>query len=711
MYETVKRWYDNKEEQRIKSLHRYAYYLRCQNLSGILKISVFTPWMVQQGNMDPAFDIFLNVDGDEYITRYFVDGQEKWSKALIWNLQNVEHFENLSGKEHYSVNYWYHYNNVCDKLAWINPEGLKQLRRTLKQSGNAFEIIQKWQEQVKTKKRDEADAKVFKPWDDDLKLVPELPKRFINWAFKENTEHYIFYDTGSKTGYCSRCQKEVPLVNPRHRKDGTCPRCKHEIVYMANGKKSKYLRTPVAESQIIQPIKEGYVIQILETQRDYAFTGYTFDPNIPISKPNLRYDVKYKIIVRDNGTVTAYTQGLYKNRLYRWIPDSWYSDRYMTSGRIWHGNIKEIEARFPHSAAPILLRKELNMSFLRYVDFEKKYPVMESLMKIGLYDIVKDLIRSTGRESLKNKEAAKALELDKNRLKRLIELGGSINTWNWLQVEKKSDTVFETDMLRYFDRNKIEYYDLQHLPKISLTKIWHYLAKQEQVTGETASQLVTTWRDYLSMAGRNKLDTSLEYVYKPTDLKKAHAEQIELSNRENVKKEAATIRRKFKKAEKNLKEIAKYEYHSDKYAIIPPKDIEDIVLEGTVLKHCIHRCDFYFERINTKESFILFLRKESSLKTPWYTLEVEPGGNIRQKRTTGDNQNPDLNAALPFLKKWQEHIKKIMNEEDRKLAGIADKKRQANYRDIRANKKIVWHGKHQGELLADVLEADFMAAI
>ena len=52
-----------------------------------------------------------------------------------------------------------------------------------------------------------------------------------------------------------------------------------------------------------------------------------------------------------------------------------------------------------------------------------------------------------------------------------------------------------------------------------------------------------------------------------------------------------------------------------------------------------------------------------------------------------------------------------MNEEDKKLAGIADKKRRANYRDIRANKKIVWHGKHQGELLADVLEADFMAAI
>ena len=92
-------------------------------------------------------------------------------------------------------------------------------------------------------------------------------------------------------------------------------------------------------------------------------------------------------------------------------------------------------------------------------------------------------------------------------------------------------------------------------------------------------------------------------------------------------------------------------------------------------------------------------------------MEVEPGGNIRQKRTTGDNQNADLNAAMPFLKKWQAHIRKMMSKEDKKLANIADQKRKANYKDIRVNKKLVWHGKHQGQLLADVLEADFMAAI
>ena len=42
VYEMVKTWY-NKTEKRVKSQHRYAYYLRCQQLRGIRKVAVFTP--------------------------------------------------------------------------------------------------------------------------------------------------------------------------------------------------------------------------------------------------------------------------------------------------------------------------------------------------------------------------------------------------------------------------------------------------------------------------------------------------------------------------------------------------------------------------------------------------------------------------------------------------------------------------------------------
>ena len=96
---------------------------------------------------------------------------------------------------------------------------------------------------------------------------------------------------------------------------------------------------------------------------------------------------------------------------------------------------------------------------------------------------------------------------------------------------------------------------------------------------------------------------------------------------------------------------------------------------------------------------------------PWYTLEVEPSGNIRQKRTTGDNQNPDFDKALGFLKKWQKFFKKQLTEEEKELGKKADKLRKENYAELRKNGNKVWHGKLAGQLLADVLEADFMEAI
>ena len=90
---------------------------------------------------------------------------------------------------------------------------------------------------------------------------------------------------------------------------------------------------------------------------------------------------------------------------------------------------------------------------------------------------------------------------------------------------------------------------------------------------------------------------------------------------------------------------------------------------------------------------------------------MEPSGNIRQKRTTGDKQNADFDKALPFLKKWQKHFKSLLTEEEKKLGAKADKLRQQEYKKLREDGNRVWHGPLAGKLLADVLEADFMEAI
>lgn len=57
------------------------------------------------------------------------------------------------------------------------------------------------------------------------------------------------------------------------------------------------------------------------------------------------------------------------------------------------------------------------------------------------------------------------------------------------------------------------------------------------------------------------------------------------------------------------------------------------------------------------------------------------------------------------------NFKKIMSEKEKEQGMEADKKRKEEYKKLRAEQKKVWHGKLAGQLLADVLEADFMEAI
>ena len=94
-----------------------------------------------------------------------------------------------------------------------------------------------------------------------------------------------------------------------------------------------------------------------------------------------------------------------------------------------------------------------------------------------------------------------------------------------------------------------------------------------------------------------------------------------------------------------------------------------------------------------------------------YLIEVEPGGSVRQKRTTGDEQTPELADAEPFLKKWQQHILKNLTEEEKHLAQISVRLRNEEFKELRKKQSKIWNGSLRGQLLADVLEADLMEAV
>jgi hypothetical protein len=383
--------------------------------------------------------------------------------------------------------------------------------------------------------------------------------------------------------------------------------------------------------------------------------------------------------------------------------------------RLYKENMEEIKETIQLKRSAMLLWNELPAPVADYLNIERGNPAVEMLARIGMFRLAEELIRARYDKTLlaqDETELTKLLKIDRPRLKRLQEMNGCIESLRWMQMEKHEDTIWPDDMIERFGNKGIEMSDLGYLPHpVDYLKAYRYISKQMGLIGETIIQTLTTWRDYIYMAEQLKMDTRNQQIQRPKNVKEAHDRLVRMEKEGTARKEAKAIEKKWPKVSGQLKKLARFEFAKGDYCIVAPKSVYDIVMEGEVLSHCVHRCDYYFERITNDESYLFFLRHSKDPDMPWYTLEVEPSGNIRQKRTTGDNQNPDFQDAIGFLKEWQQYFKKQLTEQEKELGKKSDELRRANYKKLRDEGKTVWHGKLAGQLLAEVLEKDFMEAM
>ena len=162
------------------------------------------------------------------------------------------------------------------------------------------------------------------------------------------------------------------------------------------------------------------------------------------------------------------------------------------------------------------------------------------------------------------------------------------------------------------------------------------------------------------------------------------------------------MREKYPGAEETLREIkSRYEYQNEEYMVIVPQNLIEIVVEGNTLHHCVGSSERYFERIMHRETYICFLRRVNEPEVPFYTLEIEPGGTIRQHRSMYDEE-PGIQEIRGFLKEWQQVIKKRLTENDRKLAETSRVLREKNIEELIEKKN---------ERVLKGLMEDFMEAV
>ena len=372
-------------------------------------------------------------------------------------------------------------------------------------------------------------------------------------------------------------------------------------------------------------------------------------------------------------------------------------------------------------------------NFYREVKFWescRRYPMAESLIKTGWADALASYLDGSdggycNHQHLKihSKTYYGVFGLTKNELALIHGRKDTFTDVNEAVGWKKAGLQITARNLQMV--SALSTYRVQDILKEhGLSRSLKYLRQQtRRITGKydgvISPRVTSDWIDYLDMAQKAGMNLAIESVLYPLDLKRRHddlvAERARLARmdhlkdvRRQIEEEAADLESRFS-IEQIMQKIKKtYQYDGEKYLIRVPDGAKSILEESRYLDHCIQRGTRYFERIATRESYILFLRKKDDPNTPWYTLEVEPGGTIRQKRSYNNNQFDDLEDAKPFLAEWQLIVQQRMSAAEVSLAEKSRAMRDQEFEELRKKGSVIRTGSHAGQLLVDELMRDLM---
>lgn len=176
-----------------------------------------------------------------------------------------------------------------------------------------------------------------------------------------------------------------------------------------------------------------------------------------------------------------------------------------------------------------------------------------------------------------------------------------------------------------------------------VTPLISYLAKQNMSYGyiNFPGNEMILLSDYINMSKT----AGLPYEKFPSNLKKAHdIAQQNIRVLENEKKDEF-----FVKAINNYKNM---EYRNDELSIVVPKSLNDLVVEGNALNHCVAS---YIDRVINGSSKIFFVRKNDELELPFVTCELNRENRMIQIR--GKNNSDPSEEVMDFANKWLKYVR------------------------------------------------------
>lgn len=586
--------------------------------------------------------------------RYFADIKEKCHNANVdgkWyrcSLNNVARVckgkETLKGYNYYFDEDWKYASNADADRAW-------------EYLGNRIDTFEYKTNQVKYER---AYQRKRQRIDSIMNAIPCIPDGVAAWLDEEIFPgDYLFFRKGKRTEYtCTACRAKSWRKKPwKHGEMTACPKCGAPV--KAYSRRNEIMkREPVV---ILQPHGEGWLERQCLAECRWSSAG-----------KEVEIYEEIRVII---GKSKCYGTEYYGTRRFADETEQDWWDRNGGNKRfapsyLYPDNLQEALpcGGLEHSGLDVIAKKKVKLNINRFILRYNDQPWLEYLIKAGLYRLAADIANSYYVPELicpYGSSPKGTLQLDGNRVNRLKQLNGGLNTLGWLQYEEESEfdgrrIKISQESLEYLDAKKVRLEDcrmiLQELG--SVNRMANYLKKQK----ESPRTVVQTWRDYLRMARQEGMDTADDIVRLPKDLKARHDQLVERINARRDEERRMKEKEKYAHLDAQIRErlpdVKRYFWEDDTYMIVPAGRCEELVEEGRALHHCVGANDFYMTAMAEGRSWILFLRRKAELDKPYYTIEIDMYTDEIMQYYSAYDRQPDKEVIRKVLDKFRRSLRK-----------------------------------------------------
>lgn len=637
----------------ILHVERCPYIIRTavHNISGqrILVLYIYQRESILAGSIKPRWVMFHS--RDDFATLSFrEDAKATWQCSTLGSLDRIGGFDS--------------------KCAFYRQQDESRVARFCKCERGAISMLGYLQRLISYRKELERKWKKQRAIIDRMKYVPVLPRDLKGFIHREVMPQYIFYDYQRKApghAYCTACRHEVRIAAAKHNTSGLCPRCKKKITFKCRGRRGRIFDRETV--QVLQKTESGeMLLRIIKVYR--AFTG----ENTP-AYYSIYENARYFIMPRSNGqcsTSPYYLASAGKDDLTPWKCGyrprflSWYeSFEASAEGKLYPNNLAEFlrDTPWKYSQLETYARTVTSMEAITYLNAFARWPMIEYLVKLKLFRLVRDVVYSTSRYTMsktincEGKNLQDVLGFDRSWIPLLQDVNPGIaqlriirafidagkkldaSMMKWCADNAVQDASVLIELLSYTSMHKLcRYADAQYKGYRKATKVWYCEVERSM------ANLLTDYCDYLRMCKELQYDVKNSFVLFPHKLKEAHDSVAKTLRDKHTAEQEKAIADSFDEWQK------RYQYQSKELMMIPPHSSKELIDEGTALHHCVGR---YVKRVAQRECVILFVRKVAEPDKSLCTVEVRDGQVVQTRGF--DNEDPPAKIKA-FIERWKRQV-------------------------------------------------------